>query len=158
PADAGARAVVVAPPVVPPPPRPAAAAVAAGRKMPKRAPAAARRVEEPSAALRAPPVPESAPPAVARLVVDSTPRGAEISVDDRRTGVTPLTLETLPPGSHEVRVEKEGHRPYRESVSLESGASGRVTARLAPLPGRLRVLVLFESRGTWASLAIDGEA
>jgi hypothetical protein len=95
---------------------------------------------------------------MARLTVDSTPSGASTYVDDERAGATPLSLDTLAPGAHDLRVEKPGHRPYRERVSLAPGAPRHVTVRLTPLPGRLRVLVLFENKGIWASLAVDGEA
>lgn len=69
------------------------------------------------------------------LVVDVREPGAEVSVDGRLLGVTPLPgrLE-LPMGPHEVRVDKEGFLTWARSVDLEPGQATVASAALIPSP------------------------
>jgi hypothetical protein len=97
--------------------------------------------------------PPSAPPAAAaaetaapprptagRLVIDSTPRGASVTVNKKWLGRTPLTLETLPFGRHDVRVVQDGFAVAQESVALSEGTPSRTLSfRLkanTPAPAR----------------------
>lgn len=64
------------------------------------------------------------------LLVDSDPRGARVFLDDRLVGDTPLLLPEVAPGTHRLRVERNGFRPWTSSVSVAAGARGRVTASL----------------------------
>jgi len=68
------------------------------------------------------------------LRIDSNVEGAEVFVDDRRVGLTPLRLTDLAPGSHAVRVDAMGYRAASTTVALAAGAheSLRVTLREAP--------------------------
>lgn len=56
------------------------------------------------------------------IVLTASEEGALVFVDGRQAGTTPLADPILvPPGSHELRVEKEGFRPFRLRVSVEAG-------------------------------------
>ena len=66
------------------------------------------------------------------LVVTTTPAGATVFVDGDRRGVTPLELE-LPPGSHEVRVAKDGFAPREREVELVKGVDASMTVELVPV-------------------------
>lgn len=72
---------------------------------------------EPNAAL---PAPEPPLPAVesGRLLVRSTPAGAEVLVDGRLSGVTPLDLRALAYGAHTIEVSHPGHDTRRQQVIL----------------------------------------
>ncbi len=99
-------------------------------------PAAARR--EPA---RAPARPE--PPA-RRILVRSTPSGAQVFLDGKSAGVTPLTVRDVGAGVHAVRVTRDGYvtadrrvaitdsRPVA-SVTVEL-ARARPAPRVAPVP------------------------
>ena len=126
------------PPVAPPP-------------VPGDAPPAAAERPAPGAPPRAAP-PEGAAPPVdrratgaprGRLVVQSTPAGAGVTVNGRWRGRTPLTLEDLAFGPYTVRIVQPGFAVAREEFSLSAAQPSRtMNARLrpadaapAPVPG-----------------------
>ncbi|HEY4184449.1 MAG TPA: PEGA domain-containing protein [Polyangia bacterium] len=66
------------------------------------------------------------------LVVTSDVDGAEISVDGRSRGVTPLAAAIrLDPGPHQLVVEKQGTPPYAARVAVEAGRRVALEAKLA---------------------------
>lgn len=182
-------AETAAPAPTPDAPRTAPAAPAA----PAPAPAAPRRPATPPAAKTAaprqsarptPPRPAPAPrratpareasrPAAAtaaagRLLVRSTPGGAEVFVNGERRGVTPLALRDLPFGAYAVRVVRAGFAPVEERVAIDAGrparsleltlTRGAAAGATAPVaadaaaPGSL----LVESRPAGARVLVDG--
>jgi hypothetical protein len=64
------------------------------------------------------------------LAVDSRPRGAEVLLDGRRVGMTPLLLNDVPSGTHAVRIVLPDYRRWATSVSVTAGARARVAASL----------------------------
>jgi len=67
------------------------------------------------------------------LVVTSDTDGAEVSIDGRSRGVTPLqTSIRLDPGPHQLVVEKAGVPPFAEKLTIEAGRRVAVEARLTP--------------------------
>ena len=65
------------------------------------------------------------------LVVTCDTDGAEVSVDGRARGVTPLqTSIRLDPGPHQLVVEKQGSPPYAEKLTIEGGKRVTVEAKL----------------------------
>jgi hypothetical protein len=64
------------------------------------------------------------------LHVDSRPRGAQVFVDGRLVGITPLLLSDVRPGTHAVRVDLRGHRRWVTSVDVAPGERHRVAASL----------------------------
>ncbi len=71
---------------------------------------------------------------VGSVVVTCDADGAEISVDGRSRGVTPLAAAIrLDPGPHQLVVEKAGTPPYAERFTLEAGRRVTLATRLAPL-------------------------
>lgn len=131
-------AVVVDPePVVPapaapervspvPPPAPAPAPAAA----PPPVPAPAPRREPPAAPVERPAPAERAAAGPGSLQVVSRPAGAQVVVDGRAVGTTPLLLPTVPSGRHDVRIELPGFRRWATSVEVSAGARTRVAASL----------------------------
>jgi PEGA domain-containing protein len=77
-----------------------AAAVAYGWKW-----ASTSRAATPSPAQTRPERPTASAKSTGALRVKSTPPGAQVTVDGRPRGVTPLTLDDLTPGRHTVRLE-----------------------------------------------------
>lgn len=66
------------------------------------------------------------------LFVDSRPRGAQVFVDGRLVGTTPLRVPELRIGSHVVRLELSGHRRWSTSASVSATRETRVTGSLDP--------------------------
>jgi serine/threonine protein kinase len=64
------------------------------------------------------------------LQVDSRPRGAQVFVDGRLVGITPLLLTDVRPGTHAVRIDLRGHRRWVTSVEVAPGERQRVAASL----------------------------
>lgn len=64
------------------------------------------------------------------IYVDSRPRGARVLVDGKTVGVTPLRLPDVSIGSHVVRLELAGHRPWTSSTRVAAGQEARVTGSL----------------------------
>jgi hypothetical protein len=84
-----------------------------------------------SAGMGAPPEgarPASSLPGV--LDVASQPPGAAVILDGARVGTTPLTIEGVTPGCHQVRLVKASHLEQRSQVSVTAGRVLRLSARL----------------------------
>jgi len=90
------------------------------------------------------PVPQAAPPPrtvppqsgagadvyTGSIYVDSRPRGATVLVDGRSVGQTPLSLPGVPVGSHVVKIEMTGKRPWSATTRVTAGEMARVTGSL----------------------------
>jgi hypothetical protein len=59
--------------------------------------------------------------AVGSLAVSSEPPGAKVILDGQRRGVTPLTIDDVPAGSHQVVLESSAGTIYR-TVAVKTGA------------------------------------
>ena len=68
----------------------------------------------------------------ASLQVDSRPAGARVFVDGMPVGSTPLVLPDVTAGSHTVRIEMPGYRPWITTITLSRGMRSRVGASLEP--------------------------
>jgi Tfp pilus assembly protein PilF len=64
------------------------------------------------------------------LVVISKPRGAEVFLDGRFQGITPLTLNDIPAGTRLVRVEKSNHSHWAGSVDIGNGEQQVIECKL----------------------------
>ena len=66
----------------------------------------------------------------ARVRVDSVPSGVAVSVDGEHQGMTPIESLLLEPGRHEIRMDREGLRPWVKEIDARIGESFAVEARL----------------------------
>jgi hypothetical protein len=69
------------------------------------------------------------PPLQARLAIQADADGAQVWIDGRNVGTTPLELE-LKPGSYKVRVNREGYQDWNGQVDLAAGDKSTLTATL----------------------------
>ena len=70
-------------------------------------------------------------PAYGKLVVASDPAGAEVSVNGKRSGVTPLTVAELDPGkSTRVTVRAKGYAAITKYVSFDKGLEQALDLKL----------------------------
>ncbi|GGN03664.1 S-layer-like protein [Thermus composti] len=93
------------------------------------------------------------PPATATLNVNSRPQGAEVYLDGRLQGRTPLTLG-VNPGRHEVELRLAGYQPYRVTVNPRPGERVQVYAQLVPEPRQGTLSVASTPPG--AEVYVDG--
>ncbi len=72
-------------------------------------------------------------PTEGTLRVRSNVKGADVEVDGKRSGKTPLNLAlTLPPGRHALEVAREGYIPFRSKVGVRAGQTTAAYADLVP--------------------------
>jgi hypothetical protein len=62
-----------------------------------------------------------------RLSIRSEPSGAQVSIDGRSYGVTPLTLAAVTPGERRIVLKLDG-REVRQTVRVEAGGTASVIA------------------------------
>ena len=96
---------------------------------PSEAGRAGGRVEGPAA-----PAPAAA--ATGSLIVESRPIGARVTINGRASGTTPMTFESLAPGTYEVTLDMPGYRPFSTSVTVVAGARARAAGSLVLIQER----------------------
>ena len=64
------------------------------------------------------------------IFVFSRPSGADVFLDERLVGSTPLSLDEVAAGTHGVRIALPEHRAWATSVTVMPGSSLRVAASL----------------------------
>ena len=68
----------------------------------------------------------------ATLVVTSEPAGAQITIDGKDAGASPVQNDKLRPGERQVSAGLEGYRPFETTVELESGGADTLHITLEP--------------------------
>jgi hypothetical protein len=71
---------------------------------------------------------------------ESTPSGADVFVDGRFLGTTPLGAREYRPGRYDVDIELDGYRPERTTFRVEAGERRTVSVTLQPRLGALEVI------------------
>jgi PEGA domain len=74
------------------------------------------------------------PPTTGSLSVLSSPSSAQVSVNGRYAGDTPLNLTSLSPGDYTMEVALQGYLPAKETVTITAGDRKVVEIVLQPLP------------------------
>ncbi len=93
-------------------------------------------------------------PADARLIVNTIPRGANVTVNGRYRGQSPLTLSLTPDVDYELGFSKAGYGVTRRNLRLESNASESITVDLSARLGTVTVVVQPED----ATVYVNGRA
>ena len=93
-------------------------------------------------------------PADARLAVNTIPRGANVTVNGRYRGQSPLTLSLAPGIDYDIGLSKAGYGVTRRSLRLESAASESITVDLSARLGTITVVVSPDD----ATVYVDGRA
>jgi len=66
------------------------------------------------------------------LAINTTPAGANISVDGTFTGISPVVIPSLVPGNHTVGMTKDGYVSETRFADVTAGAESEITATLSP--------------------------
>lgn len=93
-------------------------------------------------------------PANAKLLVNSIPRGANVTVNGRYRGQSPMTLDLAPGINYEIGLSKAGYGMSSRKVRLEAAASDSITVDLTARTGTLTVNV----QPSDATIYVDGRA
>ncbi len=91
-------------------------------------------------------------PLPSTLSLVSVPAGAKVFVDDQVRGVTPLSLESIEPGTHTIRMELDGYEPQTRSLEIQRRETRVEEFTMLRLTGHLEVLT--DQGGV--SLFVDG--
>ena len=67
------------------------------------------------------------------LVVESSPSGAQVYVNDEVKGDTPFTLYNFPAGAHNIVIKKQGYKDFEKRVTITVGRSEEIDAILISL-------------------------
>lgn len=84
------------------------------------------------------------------LRITSEPSGADVLINGNPRGQTPLTLDAVLEGAHDVTLQQEGYASWSASVETEANTTQNVHGTLEPLLGQLRVLAR-----PWGTIYID---
>ncbi len=76
----------------------------------------------------------------AKLMVQSSPVGATVTVNGLTKGVTPCEVDRLSAGDNTVSISLEGHAPFVQIVRLRVGEEQKIDVILNPLPAVLAIL------------------
>ena len=71
-------------------------------------------------------------PFLGAITLESEPAGAQVFVDGRPIGLTPLLNWEVRAGSHVVRVESQGYSRWSSAVRVVTGNTLSVVATLQP--------------------------
>jgi len=93
-------------------------------------------------------------PANAKLLVNSIPRGANVTVNGRYRGQSPITLDLAPGINYDIGLSKAGYGVSGRKVRLEAAASDSITVDLTARTGTLTVNV----QPSDATVYVDGRA
>ncbi len=83
-----------------------------------------------------------ATPGTGGLEVNSTPADAFVYIDGVYTGRTPLTIQGLPPGGHELKVSSSNYLEFKITILTEADKTQALSPTLEP-------------KGTFGTLKID---
>ncbi|HLC15117.1 MAG TPA: serine/threonine-protein kinase, partial [Thermodesulfovibrionia bacterium] len=68
------------------------------------------------------------------LLVESTPAGASVYIDEQRKGITPYREDNLSPGSYWIKVQKDGYDDFERQVQVNPGKRAEVDVVLKKRP------------------------
>ncbi len=78
---------------------------------------------------------QAGPENLASVQFSSEPAGAEITIDGNYAGNTPSLIK-LGPGTHSIKITKNGYTPWVRSIGFEAGESRNLAADLVPVPAQ----------------------
>jgi hypothetical protein len=75
-------------------------------------------------------------PTTGAIAVSSVPSGADVYINNGFKGLSPITIESLTPGTYYVLVRLSGYQDWQSNVPVSAGSTAQVSAILIPAPIR----------------------
>ncbi|HUC07688.1 MAG TPA: PEGA domain-containing protein, partial [Solirubrobacterales bacterium] len=94
-------------------------------------------------------------PGPGKLIVATEPAGAEVSVDGKPAGASPITVE-VQPGEHDIEASKAGFKSVAQKISVDHGQSASLRLALAPAGRRQESIIAVATDPKGARLYVDG--
>ena len=88
----------------------------------------------------------------AAIRINSKPSNAEVWINNRLKGNTPLNISNISPGEHRFTLKKDGFSDYSKQYNLTSGKNNDVLINLTPIVGELYITTDPSS----ATIFLDG--
>ncbi len=85
------------------------------------------------------------------LMITSLPEGANIKIDGKDAGITPLNNFQISTGKHKIKINRSGFREFDTSIIISQNLIHNYKINLTPLTGNLKVRVK-----PFGSIHIDG--
>lgn len=98
--------------------------------------------------------PTTPPTYYGRIVATSQPQGAKVYLDNVYRGTTPLNLDRITAGQHQIKLVKTGYQGWSSYVSVSPSRTTTVSADLVPLPAYGSISVY--SNQSNARIYLDG--
>lgn len=89
-----------------------------------------------------------------RIVATSQPQGAQVYLDNVYRGTTPLSLDRIATGQHQIKLVMAGYQDWSSYVSVSSSRTNTVSADLVPFPAYGSISV-YCNQGN-AKIYLDG--
>ncbi|MCQ8893527.1 MAG: PEGA domain-containing protein [Methanolinea sp.] len=70
---------------------------------------------------------------IASAGIASTPAGADVFINSMYAGVTPLSVNDIPPGNYTVEIRLDGYSPFSTAGNVMGGQDLQIFAALQPL-------------------------
>ncbi|MBQ7310163.1 MAG: SUMF1/EgtB/PvdO family nonheme iron enzyme [Alistipes sp.] len=90
--------------------------------------------------------------------ITSSPAMADITLDGKTVGRTPLQLDNLLVGEHKITVSKSGYQPYTTTVIVAEGGTATISATLKKGFDFGDIEMVFVQGGTFTMGATSGDA
>ena len=94
-------------------------------------------------------------PGPGKIIVATEPVGADVSVDGKAAGQSPITLE-VQPGEHDIEAAKAGFKSVAQKISVDHGQSASLRLALAPAGRRQESIIAVATDPKGARLYVDG--
>ena len=108
----------------------------------------------PSGGSGAPPtIPSPTPTPTGSFLINTTPSGAKVYLDNSPKETTPITLKNVTVGYHRIKVIKDGYHSETREIHLCAGKTKEMNIELTPLTGSIAVF----STPSGASVYLDDE-
>lgn len=91
--------------------------------------------------------------AVSALEIRTRPEKATVFVNGDKAGTTPLKLDNLSAGKHQLKIQAEGYLPVEEEITLEKGKTARLIRDLKKL-----YALEIKSKPADAELILNGKS
>ena len=98
-------------------------------------------------------------PETGTIIVTSVPEGAEVYLDNEYRGTTPVTIRSVPAGTHQVELRRDGYERWSVPVTVTGGGTSTVPANLVVIVTTLPVTVVIPTvvvRNDQPRIHIDG--
>lgn len=76
----------------------------------------------------------SAPDLTGELYIGSSPSDADVYLDSRYLGTTPMSLADIPAGNHTVLLQMDGYSDWKGAIQVTGGQSATVSETLTEIP------------------------